>query len=73
MSNTDSVKKELSAVEAGIAVLEAQCKDFEEQNELSDADYAMYEKLSDEIKKLKARQNRILTLVATDNHGRRPK
>lgn len=61
--NMDHFEIEYSVVTAKIAEREERCRWFEKQNDLSDTDYAEYEKLGMEIETLKERQNRILMLI----------
>ena len=61
--NLELFQTELKTVTAKIAELEERCRWFEKQNDLSDTDYAEYEKLGMEIETLKERQNRILMLI----------
>ena len=61
--NLELFQTELKTVTAKIDELEERCRWFEKQNDLSDTDYAEYEKLGMEIETLKERQNRILMLI----------
>ena len=61
--NLELFQTELKTVTAKIAELEERCRWFEKQNDLSDTDYAEYEKLGMEIETLKERQNQILMLI----------
>lgn len=64
MKNADHFQTEINAVTAKIAELVVRCAEIEKrQHELSDAEYAEYEKLGMEIETLKERQNRILMLI----------
>lgn len=62
-NNLEHFQTELKTVTSKIAELEERYRWFEEQIDLSDVDYAEYEKLGMEIETLKERQNQILMLI----------
>jgi hypothetical protein len=70
MSNMDNVKKELQTVEASIATKEKRCEELNGLADISEAQFEEFEKLDKELNALKARQNQILTLIATTRGGR---
>ena len=62
--NMDRFQAELKTVTDKIADLVLKCSVIESrQDELSDAEYADYDKLSNELDALKERQNQILTHI----------